>query len=174
MHRRASKSQTNISPPSPTRMGSDSEKYPRLHQRSFGVTNRIWAIVGTILFIFGCTHYIFPSTRGTANKNPYTNMNLKAKNYLNTTEPQTNPFDFCPPYGPGDEIGSKYGALVLSQSRMHIGSSARIQRVLSRALAGQPVTISVLGGSGEQRVNCCIAMLFKNSPTSFCLPWFRR
>jgi len=129
-------------------MGSDSEKFSRFHQRSsFGVTNRIWAIVGAILFIFGCTHYILPSTHSTATKNPYSNLNLKAKNYLNTTEPQTNPFDFCPPYGPGDEIGAKYGALVLSQSRMHLGSSARVQRVLSRALAGQPVTISVIGGS---------------------------
>ena len=31
---------------------------------------------------------------------------------------------------------------------MHLGSGARIQRVLNKALAGQSVTISVLGGSG--------------------------
>ena len=31
---------------------------------------------------------------------------------------------------------------------MHLGSGARIQRVLNKALAGQIVTISVLGGSG--------------------------
>ena len=31
---------------------------------------------------------------------------------------------------------------------MHLGSGARIQRVLNKALAGQSITISVLGGSG--------------------------
>ncbi|KIK68414.1 hypothetical protein GYMLUDRAFT_154042 [Collybiopsis luxurians FD-317 M1] len=129
-------------------MGSDNEKSSRLHQRSFGVTNRIWVIVGVVLCIFGLTRYILPSTHSSlSNRNPYSNSNLKAKNYLNTTEPQINPFEFCPAYGPGDAIGAKYGALVLSQSRMHLGSGARIQRVLSRALAGQPVTISILGGS---------------------------
>ena len=55
---------------------------------------------------------------------------------------------FCPSYSPGDEIGAKYGAITLSKSRMHLGSGARIQRVLNKALAGQSVTISVLGGSG--------------------------
>jgi hypothetical protein len=59
-----------------------------------------------------------------------------------------NPFDFCPVFGPGDRIGSKYGQLVMSQSRVHLGSGARVQKVIHRALLGQPVTISVLGGSG--------------------------
>ena len=58
------------------------------------------------------------------------------------------PFDFCPSYSPGDKIGTKYGTVTLSKSRMHLGSGARIQRVLNKALAGQSVTISVLGGSG--------------------------
>ncbi|KAJ4490057.1 hypothetical protein J3R30DRAFT_3418469 [Lentinula aciculospora] len=146
MYRRA-KTQAHISSPSPDGMGSDNEKFSRLPQRPLGVTNRIWVVVGVVIFIFGCTHYILPSAHNAANMNTYSNSNLKAKNYLNTTEPQTNPFDFCPAYGPGDQIGAKYGTLVLSQSRIHLGSSARIQRVLSRALAGQPVTISILGGS---------------------------
>ena len=32
---------------------------------------------------------------------------------------------------------------------MHTGSGARVQRVVQKAMAGLPVTISVLGGSGE-------------------------
>jgi hypothetical protein len=32
---------------------------------------------------------------------------------------------------------------------MHVGTGGRVQRVINRALTGQPVTISVLGGSGE-------------------------
>lgn len=148
MHRRP-KSQARILPPSPiTRMGSDSEKI-RLHQRSFGVANRIWVIVGVVLFVFGCT-YLLPSTNDMTSRRQYSNSNLKSKNYLNTTEPHTNPFEFCPVYGPGDKIGAKYGAMVLSKSSLYSGSGARIQRVLSRALAGQPVTISILGGSGQQ------------------------
>jgi hypothetical protein len=47
-----------------------------------------------------------------------------------------------------DEVGNKYGAVRLGQSRLHVGSGARVQRVLNRALAGYPVTISVIGGSG--------------------------
>jgi hypothetical protein len=58
-----------------------------------------------------------------------------------------NPFPFCPSYGPGDELGKQYGVLVLEQSRLHLGSGARVQGVIQKALAGQPVTISVLGGS---------------------------
>jgi len=30
-----------------------------------------------------------------------------------------------------------------------MGSGARIQKVVQKAMAGEPVTISVLGGSGE-------------------------
>ncbi len=31
---------------------------------------------------------------------------------------------------------------------MHTGSGARVQKVVQKAMAGLPVTISVLGGSG--------------------------
>ena len=34
---------------------------------------------------------------------------------------------------PGDKIGAKRGAVTLSKSRMHLGSSARIHRVLNKA-----------------------------------------
>ncbi|KAF8961368.1 Cap64 protein [Flammula alnicola] len=129
-------------------MASDSEKSTsRFKQRSFGVTNRIWMVLVFLVFVLVCTHFIWP-TIGTANAvKKYSNADVKAKNYFNATEAGPNPFEFCPNYGPGDQLGAKYGALTLSKSRLHLGSGGRIQRVLNQALAGQPVTISVLGGS---------------------------
>ncbi|KAF7326429.1 CAP64-like protein [Mycena sanguinolenta] len=76
----------------------------------------------------------------------FSNLNLTPRNYLNGSEAAPNPFDFCPAYGPGDEIGLKHGAVTLGKTRLHLGSGARIQRVLNKALTGQPVTISILGG----------------------------
>ncbi|KAG5641250.1 hypothetical protein DXG03_005665 [Asterophora parasitica] len=127
-------------------MGFDNEKASRLSQRNFGVTNRIWLIIAFFLFVITFTHYVLPNTHSTPIRSRSASANLKAKNYLNASDAD-NPFSFCPVYGPGDELGARYGAQVLSKSRMHIGSSERIQRVLNRALAGQPVTISILGGS---------------------------
>jgi hypothetical protein len=147
---RPSRGQARISPPiqrSP-QMGSDSEKGSKLNQRNFGIINRIWLIISLILFVVLFTHFAFPSTHSTPARRPYSSTNLKSKNYLNASDTEPNPFDFCPVYGPGDEIGAKYGAQTLSKSRMHLGSGDRIQRVLNRALAGHPVTISILGGSG--------------------------
>ncbi|KAK0447202.1 hypothetical protein EV421DRAFT_188748 [Armillaria borealis] len=135
----------HISPPiqSPLRMSSD-EKQSRLNQRHFGVKARVWVLLGLFIVVISLLHYILPTAQ---TSKPYTTVNLKSKNYLNNTHADPNPFEFCPVYGPGDAVGAKYGALKLSQSRMHLGSSARVNRVLNRALAGQPVTISVLGGS---------------------------
>ncbi|KAJ7130333.1 hypothetical protein C8R44DRAFT_872145 [Mycena epipterygia] len=153
MQRRSAKGLAHIAPPplsrhssSSSEMGSDNEKTSRLNQRSFGVTNRIWLILGLFLFLLTFTHYIVP----TAHTPIYTfsNLNLTPKNYLNaSSEAGPNPFDFCPVYGPGDEIGVKHGAVPLGKTRLHLGSGARIQRVLNKALTGQPVTISILGGS---------------------------
>ncbi|KAJ7084066.1 hypothetical protein B0H15DRAFT_405972 [Mycena belliarum] len=128
---------------SPSSMGSDNEK--RLNQRSFGVTHRIWLIIGLFLFLLTLTHFIVP----TAQTPTYTfsSLDLVPKNYLNVSEAGPIPFDFCPAYGPGDEIGVKHGAVTLGKTRLHLGSGARIQRVLNKALTGQPVTISILGGS---------------------------
>ncbi|KAG8800843.1 cap64-like protein, partial [Serendipita sp. 400] len=68
-------------------------------------------------------------------------------NYLNGTAVHPPPFNFCPIHGPGDVVGNKYGAHAMAMSRLHLGSGARIQRLIHRAMSGQPVTISVLGGS---------------------------
>ncbi|THU85823.1 hypothetical protein K435DRAFT_378757 [Dendrothele bispora CBS 962.96] len=147
MQRRTARAQAHISPPPSARMGSDNEKHHRFSNRSvFGVTNRIWLILVFVIFVLGFTSYILPSSSSYSTP-LYSTANLKSKNYLNTTEMEENPFEFCPVYGPGDAIGAKYGSMKLAQSRLHLGSSGRIQRVISRALAGQPVTISVIGGS---------------------------
>ncbi|KAF8665047.1 hypothetical protein AX16_000659 [Volvariella volvacea WC 439] len=144
-----------------------SEKPPsRLNQRSFGITNRVWAIVFLVLFVVTFTHYVLlpfvhPSSSSTfsglygygygdgggglLHKGP-----LKPINYFNansTDAAKPNPFKFCPTFGPGDEISAKYDQTVLSKSRVHLGSGARIQRFLNRALSGHPVTISILGSS---------------------------
>lgn len=51
-------------------------------------------------------------------------------------------------FGPGDEVAARRGQWGLLRSRLHMGSGARVQRVVQKAMAGLPVTISVLGGSG--------------------------
>ncbi|KAF8689676.1 hypothetical protein AX14_003219 [Amanita brunnescens Koide BX004] len=131
-------------------MGSDPEKLSRLSRRNFGVTNRIWVIVALFIALILLTHYVLPTHNPAFSQPTYSNANLKAKNYLQPDDENAqllNPFDFCPAHGPADEVGNKYGAVRLGQSRMHVGSGARVQRVLNRALAGYPVTISVIGGS---------------------------
>lgn len=151
--RTGNRGQAHIAPPiqrSPD-MGSDSEKGSRLNQRNFGVTNRIWLILSLFLFIIIFTHYALPTTHRPQHQPQYSTANLRPKNYLNASDTEPNPFAFCPPYSPGDELGVKYGTQVLSKSKMHLGSGDRIQQVLNRALAGLPVTISVLGGSGTFR-----------------------
>ncbi|TRM67233.1 hypothetical protein BD626DRAFT_397026 [Schizophyllum amplum] len=132
----------HISPPRSSSMGSNDKLARR------GLTNRLWLVVCAVLALFAFVHYVVPSFGGGATAATYSNSDLKPKNYMNASmEEAPNPFDFCPVYGPGDEVAARHGALALSKTRMHLGSGARIQRVLHRALAGQPVTISVLGGS---------------------------
>lgn len=126
-------------------MGPDGDKSRR--RRLLG-GNRAWLIVVVLGAILTVTYFLQgPSASKLSNTPTYSNSHLNAKNYLNVTDLGPNPFEFCPSYGPGDELGEKYGSNLLSQSRMNLGSGARVQRVLNKALAGQPVTISVLGGS---------------------------
>ncbi|KAF9045273.1 hypothetical protein BJ165DRAFT_1476455 [Panaeolus papilionaceus] len=137
-------------------MGSDSDKPPshsfiRLAGRR--PANRICLILSGVLSLLLIIHYLFPSSifsRPTSSPlQNYSNAALKSKNYLafNASEIGDNPFSFCPLYGAGDEIGKKYGPAALQKSRLHLGSGARMQRVIARAMAGQPLTISVIGGS---------------------------
>ncbi|KAF8064958.1 Cap64 protein [Lyophyllum atratum] len=150
MQRRAGRAQARIASPShhSPPIGFDTDKgTTRLSQRSFGVTNRIWLILFLFFLLITFTRFALPTTHPTQSKPGVASTSLRAKNYLNASGAEPNPFAFCPVYGPGDEIGARYGAQTLSQSRLYLGSGERIQRVLNRALAGQPVTISILGGS---------------------------
>jgi hypothetical protein len=83
---------------------------------------------------------------------------LRPHDYLNASAADPAPFDFCPVYGPGDDLAAKYGATVLARTRVHAGSGARIQRVIHKALSGLPVTISVLGGSSEFFSSFCLTI----------------
>lgn len=145
MQRRAGRGQAHISPPQ-QHMGSDPEKFSG---RPMGIRNRRCIILFLVIFIIAATLFIWPISGSRSVAQIYSNADLKAKNYFNATEADPNPFPFCPNYGPDDVLGTKYGVVTLSKSRFHLGSGDRIQRVLNRALAGQPVTISVLGGSSE-------------------------
>lgn len=73
---------------------------------------------------------------------------LTPRDYLNASQADPAPFDFCPVFGPGDPVAERRGQWGLLKSRLHQGSNARVQRVIQKALSGMPVTISVLGGSG--------------------------
>jgi hypothetical protein len=137
-------------------MGSDNDKPAR---RSFGVTNRIWMVLFAIAAVLAFTHFVLLSSSGPTTSQPaYSNSHLESKNYFNVTNLGPNPFEFCPSYSEGDELGDKYGTLTLSQSRSHLGTGARVQRLLHKALAGQPVTISIIGGSGTS-VSCIVQFL---------------
>ena len=159
MQRRAGKGLAHISIPStPAHMPADPEKASRLHQKSLGVTNRIWLILLAFVALIFFTRSILPSE--TVNpRHRLLHTDLKPKNYLNLTE-DANPFPFCPALGPGDELAQKYDPFILSTTRFHLGSGARVQRVINKALSGLPVTISVIGGSGEYLVATFLSGLY--------------
>lgn len=152
MQRRPTKGYAHISPPlgpNSPRMGSDSEKSPsRLSQKSLGVTNRIWIILALFFFLLLFTRSILPTDRSTP-RHRILHSDLKPKNYLNVSDENAMPFSFCPALGPNDDLTAKYDPVSLSKTRFHLGSGARIQRVINKALAGLPVTISIIGGSGK-------------------------
>lgn len=78
---------------------------------------------------------------------------LTSKDYLNASASDPAPFDFCPVFGPGDAVAERRGQWGLLKSRVHTGSGARIQRVVQKAMSGLPISISILGGSGESHWN---------------------
>lgn len=123
-------------------MAHDDEKRPGSTSR----THIGLIVVGLLTTIF-LVHRLLPGPSSPPLPS-YASADLKPKNYLNTTTgvPQ-NPFPFCPPNGPTDKMAVKYGAGALAQTRTHLGTGYRTQRVLKRALAGQPVTFSIIGGS---------------------------
>ncbi|WVQ97351.1 hypothetical protein IAU59_004462 [Kwoniella sp. CBS 9459] len=112
----------------------------------YGLSHRIWLLVGGIIGLFTLSKLLFSSADPLS---PYSSTGslLTAKDYLNASAADPAPFEFCPVFGPGDHIAEKRGQWGLLKSRLHTGSGARIQRVVQKAMAGLPVTISVLGGS---------------------------
>lgn len=131
-------------------MSSLSEKpASRLNQKTLGVTNRIWLILVVFLALILFTRSILPSDTSSYGRHRLLHIDAKPRNYLNVSEGSPVPFSFCPALGPGDELAEKYDPVALQKTRLHTGSGARIQRVITRALSGLPVTISVVGGSGE-------------------------
>lgn len=134
-------------------ISASNEKPPsRLNQRTFGVTNRIWLIISLFLSLIALTRFILPSSPADNyyyrhHSHSYA-AHLKPTNYLNISEEVgETPFEFCPTFGPGDELAAKHGALAVSKSWLHLGSGARVQKVIHKAMLGQPVTISIIGGS---------------------------
>lgn len=113
---------------------------------------RVLLIVAGLVSLFFITKIFIPSDSSPlligAHQVQRTEQ-LVPRNWLNISTAAPPPFDFCPIYGPGDALATKYGAHNLARGRVHMGSGARIQRVIHKALSGLPVTISILGGSGK-------------------------
>lgn len=149
-------STTTNGTPRKNMMHDDKEALPpspsRTKASSFSLTSpagqRALLILGGLVSLFVVTRIFFPADSYISHA-PLPLQPLIARNYLNSTKSEPAPFGFCPHYGPGDPVASKYGAHNLARSRLHMGSGARIQRVVHKALSGLPVTISVLGGSGR-------------------------
>lgn len=141
-----------------TGMGVDSTR-SRWHRRSFGVPNRIWVLLLAFVSLVTISRQVLSTYH--RQPQPVSTAGLVPINYLHSADYFTanssegnssnNPFNFCPVFGPGDDIAKKYGVIALAQSRLHMGSGGRVHRVIHKALLGQPITMSVLGGSGEPR-----------------------
>ncbi|KAF9511058.1 hypothetical protein BS47DRAFT_1319292 [Hydnum rufescens UP504] len=149
MQRRA-----NIRPPSQqssSRMDTRSSPLRTSKSLRPSLTPRITIFLLIVFVIFLFTRLtLFPDSPSTfpyGSRNGFISRNLVARNYLNVSAHDPAPFSFCPIYGPGDELAKLYTASSLHKSNLHRGSSARVQQVINKALRGQPVTISVLGGS---------------------------
>ena len=163
LQRRPAKSSAFIAPPTPglppSAILSSADKHPsRLNQRTLGLPNRIWLILALFLSVLLFTRLVLPSHHNDATYylRPHSSSysaGLHPINYLNLSDADTeaaqNPFPFCPTFGRGDFLSEKYGPLAISKSWSHLGSGARVQQVIHRALLGQPVTISIIGGSSE-------------------------
>lgn len=119
-----------------------------LHNKTLASPARIWALLAALLVLFLLTRSFIHQSPAQSHSF-YNRDALHPRNYLNASASTPAPFDFCPVHGPGDVIGQKYGVHLMSKSKLHTGSGARIHRVIHKALLGLPVTISVLGGSSE-------------------------
>lgn len=151
-----------------TGMGVDPAR-SRWHRRSFGVPNRIWALMLALVSLVAISRQVLSYHR---QPQQVSTVGLVPINYLHSAnhfttnasewDTSSSPFNFCPVFGPGDDIAKKYNAMALAQSRLHLGSGGRVHRVIHKALLGQPITMSVLGGSGESRATAPFAAVSSN------------
>lgn len=134
-----------------TGMGVDTAR-SRWHQRWFGVPSRIWALLLGFVSLVVVSRQVLSYHR---QLQPLNTSGLVPINYLklpnhfpgdsSAGDSSSSPFMFCES---ADDIVKKYGGVALAQTRLHLGSGGRVHRVIHKALLGQPITMSVLGGSG--------------------------
>lgn len=98
------------------------------------------------------------SDPGHIHTHPSDTHTLTPRDYLNNSRVDPAPFEFCPVFGPGDAIAARRGQFELLKSRLHMGTGARLQRVLHKAMSGAPITVSILGGSSESRLRLQLDM----------------
>ncbi|KAG8687111.1 cap64-like protein [Ceratobasidium sp. 423] len=132
-------------PPTPTPMVTMGDKSPRMPA---SLSRAYLVAIGVLALVFISALALSRDSLPILPKHALTDAHsLVPHDYLNASKADPAPFDFCPIFGPGDELATKYGAAALARSRLHAGTGARVQRVVHKALSGLPVTISVLGGS---------------------------
>ena len=100
-----------------------------------------------ILFVTGVVPSSHSSSLSSSTHGIRDTRSLSPHDYLNASLAEPAPFSFCPVYGPGDEVSQRRGQTALLKSKLHLGTGARMQRVIRKALSGAPLTISVLGAS---------------------------
>ncbi|KAK8850365.1 hypothetical protein IAR55_004283 [Kwoniella newhampshirensis] len=113
-----------------------------------GLSQRGWAVItGLVGFLLLVKLLFSSSTPSSPHHHTTEASNLIPRDYLNNSMVDPAPFEFCPVFGPGDAVAARRGQLELLKSRLHTGTSARVQKVLQKAMSGAPVTMSILGGS---------------------------
>lgn len=119
-----------------------------------GLSQRGWMILTSVVGLILLIKLLLPSSAPhEIHHAAHTHeSHLIPRDYLNNSRIDPAPFDFCPVFGPGDPITARRGQLELLKSRLHMGTGARVQRVLQKAMSGAPVTMSILGGS----ISACV------------------
>jgi hypothetical protein len=137
------------------RSPSLTDKPRRLSKSSASsLTRRLPLLLAVLFTLYILGRLFLPNKSSNTPSRRGTSAELQAqqpRDYLNESSSNPAPFSFCPIFGPGDELGDKYGAVALTRTILHVGTGARVQRVIRKAMSGLPITISVLGGSGESQ-----------------------
>jgi hypothetical protein len=164
---------------SPTVRSFDDGKHSKEQAKYTVRTPRVWLMV-VLLFVIGVSHWYnllpTPGRSNSSQRTTYTNSHLRPFNYLNSSNGlPANPFPFCGADHRLDEGVRKYGI----ETTLNLGTGTRVNRVISRALAGQSVTISILGSSGAYMLSMTASLFMRRMVlglidiASFRVPWFR-